>query len=264
MPAAAIIGAAAIGGGASLIASGKNSKAINTATDAQLTATRESNALAREVRDENRGILSPYVQQGYSATGALGGLLGLGGGPSNAVGALGDPMRTLGADQVTTTGAASPYQAAFQNYLNSTGYGFRMGEGQKALNASFAARGLGNSGASAKAAMNYGQNIASDEFGRYLGYLGQQQQVGLSAGNALAGVGTNFANTVSANNNNAASAIGNGALAGAANTNALYGNLAGIAGQAAGYFSSYGGGLGSWGGGNRNAYGVSSSGGGIY
>lgn len=254
---AAILGSAVIGAGASALGASKNSKAINQATQAQTQAAADSNALTRDIYNQNKGILSPYVQQGYSATNALNGLLGLPPANDAAVGALGDPMKALGSDQVTTTGAAtSPYQAAFQNYLNSTGYGFRMNEGQKSLNASFAARGLGNSGAAAKAAMGYGQNIASDEFGKYVGLLGQQQQVGLSAGNALAGVGTNYAGMVTANNNNAAGAIGNGALAGAANTNALYGNIANIAGQTAGYLSSYGGGAA------RNPYGI--AGGPIY
>jgi hypothetical protein len=80
------------------------------------------------------------------------------------------------------------------------------------------------SGSALKALTNYGQGIGSQEFGNYMGYLGNQQQTGLSATNALAGVGTGYANAVSANNNNAANQTGNAALVGANNINGLLGN----------------------------------------
>lgn len=131
------------------------------------------------------------------------------------------------------------YQTAFDNYRNSTGYQFRVNEGMKSLNSGYAARGLLNSGAAQKAALEYGQNIASNEFNNYLGALGNQQSLGLSAGSALAGVGQNYANSLGNINQNKADAISNGALASASNRNALYGNIAGIAGNAIGGLSSY-------------------------
>lgn len=228
--ATAILGAAVLGGGASLAASSKNSKAISQATDGQLQATRESNALTERIYGENKNILTPFITGGTEAGSRINALLGL----------------------TNDNGQAA---SAFDAFRKSTGYDFRLGEGMKGLNASFAARGLGTSGAAAKAALNYGQNIGSAEFGNYLGYLGNQQGVGLGAGSALAGVGQNYANTISANNNQSASAIGNGAIAQANNNNALYGNLAGIAGNVAGSLSSYGGM-------QRNPYGI--AGGNIY
>lgn len=44
------------------------------------------------------------------------------------------------------------------------GYQFRLGQGQKSLNQSLAARGLGQSGAALKAAQEYGQNFANNEY----------------------------------------------------------------------------------------------------
>jgi hypothetical protein len=282
----AIIGGVIAGvgavGAAALGASAQKNASRDTTRVAQDTA-RESNALTRDIYNQNKGILSPYVNQGYAATNALSGLLGL---PANnnTIGTLQPQPNALGgfaggqgydahADlgfpqeggmgvlagyplqpgqaQPTQQQPSNPYQAAFDNYRASIGYQFRMGEGMKGLNASFAARGLSNSGTAAKAALNYGQNIASDEFGRYLGYLGQQQQVGFGAGSALAGVGQNFAGTVSANNNNAATAAANGALASGAATAGVYGAAAGALGRiGGGYMSSYGGR------GALNAYGV--------
>lgn len=215
---AAILGSAVIGAGASAMASSKSSKATAQATDAQLQANRESLALQQQVYDSNKGILSPFVQQGYAANSALGGLLGLGAGG----------------------GDADAYRSAFDNYRASTGYDFRVSEGQKALNSGYAAKGVLNSGAAQKAAIDYGQNAASDEFGRYVSALSGQQQIGYGAGAATAGVGTTFANNATNINSNTADAIGNGALAQAANSNNLINNISGIAGNTIGALSSYG------------------------
>jgi hypothetical protein len=170
------------------------------------------------------------------------------------------PLNTQAPQGGAPTGGA---QSAFQNYLNSTGYQFRLGEGSKALNTNWAARGLLNSGAAAKAALKYGQDYASNEFGNYMGYLSGQQNVGLSAGGALAGVGTGYANSVSANNNALASVQANSALAQGQSTANLYGTAAGALGQIGGaLISSYGspsGGI------PRNTYGiVGGDGSGIY
>lgn len=116
--------------------------------------------------------------------------------------------------------ALSPQQAAnnaFDIYRNSTGYQFRLGEGQNALNSGYAGAGILQSGDAMRAATEYGQNFASNEFGNYLGYLSNQQGVGLSGASALAGVGQNYVNNVSANNNSAGSAAANASLVKGAN-----------------------------------------------
>lgn len=123
----------------------------------------------------------------------------------------GQPMQP----QMTAQGGQSPQQAAqnaFDIFRNSTGYQFRLGQGMDAINGGYAGAGTLQSGAALKAINDYGQNMASQEFGNYLGYLGNQQGVGLSGGSALAGVGQNFANSLTAINDNRASAIGNAAL----------------------------------------------------
>lgn len=289
--AAAILGSAVIGGIGSAISSGNSNKAISQATAAQQQSTTESNALVRDIYNQNKGVLSPFVTRGNAAGAAMNALLGLGGaemsgpgaaqayfpeaaandpryatygtpgygGPVAAVGRsvgqeypfLDDPVQgdsgylpptqpSAFAGTPTTAGGTSAYQAAFDNFRNSTGYQFRMGEGMKSLNTGYAARGLLNSGAAQKAALNYGQNIASGEFGNYMGYLGNQQGVGLSAGNALAGVGTNYANSITSNNQNMADSLSNAALLKSQNNNALISGMTGMAGNALGYFSSYG------------------------
>lgn len=118
--------------------------------------------------------------------------------------------------QLTQTGqsAQEAAESAFDIYRDSTGYQFRMNEGVNALNSNTFGAGVGQSGAALKALTEYGQNFASNEFGNYMGYLGNQQAVGAGAASAQAGVGQNFVSQVSANNNAAGTAAANAQLAG--------------------------------------------------
>lgn len=126
------------------------------------------------------------------------------------------------------------YNNAFDNYRNSTGYQFRTNEGVRALDAAASAGGVRNSGAAQKSLMNYGQNIASGEFNNYLALLANQQGVGLSGASAQAGVGQNYVNNVTANNNSAGTAAANAQLFRGQATANMWGNI----GQAAGTFAS--------------------------
>ena len=121
------------------------------------------------------------------------------------------------------TSPQADYNQAFNNYRNSTGYQFRFNEGMRALDA---AAPVLNSGARMKALQNYGQNIASGEFGNYLGQLANQQGVGLSGASAQAGVGQNYVNSVTANNNSAGSAAANAALMRGQATSNMWGGIA--------------------------------------
>lgn len=144
--------------------------------------------------------------------------------PPQAQGLQGSGVQTAGGGQTAQQAAES----AFDIFRNSTGYQFRVNEGQDSLNSGFGASGTLQSGAALKALDDYRQNMASNEFGNYMGYLGNQQGVGLSAGSALAGVGQNYANSMAMNNNNAASAIGNAALVKGQNN--PFGNALGMIG----------------------------------
>lgn len=265
MPVGAILGGVASIGGA-ILGSKAQKKAANTAAQAAQDNTAANNALALNIYNQNKQTLSPYINSGNNAGSAINALLGLGGqGPqvgapqsyggqfnamSGAIGQTGGrfPMENMAGDMqyggsmgynpndVMTTNVntqASPqtaqqqYQNAFDNYKNSTGYQFRVNEGGRALDNSYASRGVGQSGAAAKAALNYGQNIASGEFGNYLNALMSQQGVGLSAAGAQAGVSTNFVNQTTANNNSGASALANAAIAKGNATGNMWQGIAG-------------------------------------
>lgn len=127
---------------------------------------------------------------------------------------------------------------AWDAFRNSTNYQFRLGEGLKAANQGYAARGTLQSGAALKGLNDYGQNFASNELGNWMSMLGNQQNLGLSGASALAGVGQNMVGNITANNNSAASAAANAALMqGQANAN-LYGTIGNALGGIAGTLTS--------------------------
>lgn len=282
MPIGALAGAA-VGLGSSLLSSRSNSRAIDRATDAQTDGTQQSLALQREIYGNNEATLSPFVNRGNAAGGAINALLGIApaqtaqqtqpnafsqfvGSPNapTPFGGAGAPYGlgdfaglgrdffsatnygTPGINPAAQTGVVQPtteqqilssgdqQNAAFDNFRNSTGYLFRRGEGMDALNSGFAASGMLQSGARDRAALEYGQNFASNEFGNYLNALALQQSVGAGSASSLAGVGQNYASQVSNLNQNQASFLGNAAVARANNNNALIGSIGNIAGTVIG------------------------------
>ena len=190
----AIIGAVAAVGGAAISASASN-HASNVARDAAAA----NNALSAQQYNTTKGLIQPAVDRGNTAADALQGFLGLGG----------DPAKT---------------QAAFQHYLDSTGYQFTRQQGIDSAEQSASAQGLVNSGAALKALQDRGTGLAQQYGQQYVGNLNQVADRGTGAINALTGAGnTNVANQ-SNNNNSAATASGNAALASAGQINGLIGN----------------------------------------
>ncbi len=59
----------------------------------------------------------------------------------------------------------------FSKFYASPGYQFRLDQGTKAIDRSAAARGALNSGQTLKALNDYGQGMASEEYGNYLNQL---------------------------------------------------------------------------------------------
>jgi hypothetical protein len=289
---AAIIGGSIIGAGANIL----GANATNKAADKTAAA---NNALQREIYNQNKQILTPFIDQGRIAGERQGELLGLGDDPAQwqayidanpdlvqaynankqAYEAQGESLLdfarrhytergrvegrdlpSLGMDPglerfADATGLSAGNNAideflglnggGFEDYLQSTGFQFQQQQGMDQLTSSAATKGLLNSGSTIKAALDYNQGLAStygrnyladvmsrnnqrqNQFGAYWGATGDIANRGLSAGNALAGVGTNFASGVSQSNNNALQATA-GANASMANTvNSTIGNALG-------------------------------------
>ena len=109
--------------------------------------------------------VQPIVDQGKAANANISALLN--GGPNSA--------------------AAS---AAYGNYLNSTGYNFQLKQGTAALTGSAAARGILNSGATAKALTGYGQDLAKTSFNNYLNQEDVLSKNALTASGQIGQAGT--------------------------------------------------------------------------
>lgn len=87
-------------------------------------------------------------------------------------------------------GSAEEGEEAFDRYKESTGYQFRVDQGVDSITGSAAAKGLLNSGATAKGLTEYGQGMASSEFNKYLGQLRGMESTGLNAAYNVASQGT--------------------------------------------------------------------------
>lgn len=179
--AAVSVGTAAVGGAISAGAAG-------SAADKQARAAKQASDLEYKMYQQTRSDQEPWRQTGIKA------LTGL----ENT-----DFQKDFG----------------MENFQQDPGYQFRMNEGQKALERSAAARGGLNSGATLKALSRYGQDFASNEYGkaydrfnadrdRRFGRLSSLAGVGQTATGALGQAGQNYATNVGNNTMGAANAAG--------------------------------------------------------
>lgn len=149
-PISAIAGSSVLGAGASLFGASSAADAQREAAAQSAAAQREaadkSIAAQREMFDIGRADLAPYREGGTTAQNQLMTLLGIGG------------------DQTAPGYGRYAKNFGMSDFTTDPGYQFRLEQGMKALNASAAAKGMGQSGANIKGAIDYGQNKASDEY----------------------------------------------------------------------------------------------------
>lgn len=112
------------------------------------------------------------------------------------------PWRAAGqsalGEQVDLMGlGANGAEGQLASLMKSPGYEFRLGEGQKALERSAAARGGLFGGATGKALTRYGQDYGSNEYGNRLAQLSSLSGQGQAAASGMAGLGTQYAGNVS-------------------------------------------------------------------
>lgn len=111
-------------------------------------------------------------------------------------------------------------------FTKSPGYNFVLNEGLKGVQRSAAARGRLYSGATLKGLLGYGQGLASNEWGNYVGGLQSLAGVAQNATNATAAGGANKANQVSNIYQNQGAQTGSAYLSGAEGVNnAVQGGL---------------------------------------
>lgn len=79
--------------------------------------------------------------------------------------------------------------AAFKNWQGSTGYQFGLNQGTQAITQNNAAKGLLNSGSTARAVDTYGQQYANQQYQNYINPLFQLLQGGNQAAGIIGGAG---------------------------------------------------------------------------
>lgn len=173
----AILGAAAIGAGASILGGKSQSDAAKSAAKSQAKATKATIKQQERALERQIGLQEPFRQTGVSAL-----------------------------PEYETASAYTPFS---MNAFNADpGYQFRMSESMKALERSAAARGILQSGGTLKDITRFGQDAASQEyqnaFQRYL----TERQARLQPLEYRIGLGQAAASGQAANVGSTASTVG--------------------------------------------------------
>lgn len=119
--------------------------------------------------NQDNALLSPYTSSGREANNALSQIYGLG--PVVQSGDMYGDYGTATGQGYGTQGAKDAQQNAFTNFQSFPGYQFALDQGRKTVENSGSARGMTLSGAQDQALNKYGQGVASQGFGDYVGGL---------------------------------------------------------------------------------------------
>ena len=183
----------------------KASKAQIEAGDAASALEKESAdkqlELQKQIWDKQQADQAPYLKQGQSAIRKLGSLMG-GADPFEAY------LQKSGLSGGLDSYLGKKGLAGGQFNQNNPQYQFLLKQGQQALDRSAAARGMGYSGAQMKAAQQFGQGLASQqydkeydraaqEFGNYYNRLAALAQGGQQAATTASQLGGQYAQNAS-------------------------------------------------------------------
>lgn len=127
------------------------------------------------VRSLNRADTSPWRASGAGAVNQLTRLLGLGNIRYTP------DSRGLPQGELDASNAVQDQQQAFGEWQRDPGYQWRMSEGIRARDRSAASKGMLLSGAQRKALDNWGQGLASEEYGNYFNRLAAMAGAGSQA-----------------------------------------------------------------------------------
>lgn len=182
---------AALAGG--LVAGGISALGANMAAKKQKKAGQQANALLQQGFTDASGYLAPYSKIGTDFTNTLVG--------SDFMDLAGDPGNSRLLRQFNPT---------VEELENTPGYKFLLDQGMKGVQNSFAAKGLGSSGAAMKGAADFATGLAMDKafMPSYTMFRDQQD----AAYNKLmggVGVGQGAANSLASLKMNTNTAMGN-------------------------------------------------------
>src|SRR5215469_13595632 len=203
-PATAILGAGALGGVSSLIGGGISASASTKAANIQARAAQQATQLQSQQEQQalqlqqgefltTQANLAPFMAEGNVAQNWL----------TSDLGSLTTPVVQPFPQTVSAaiSGLENPLQAAntlqlptnLQQLAQTPGYQFSLQQGLEATQNSYAAQGLGSSGAALKGAANYAEGLAGTTY--------NQVFQNMLAGNQL------YSNAANANINNVINAV---------------------------------------------------------
>jgi hypothetical protein len=161
------------------LATNNQARASRRAADAQVRATEEASRIQREMFDRQVQLQEPFRQGGLAGQNRLLELLGIGG--NAQAGDYGRDARDF----------------SMNDFEIDPGYGFRLAEGNKALERSAAARGMMLSGSMLKGAQRFGQDMASNEYQNAYNRFQTNRSSRLNPLMGLAGAGQGATNVLS-------------------------------------------------------------------
>lgn len=143
---------------------------------------------ATTTNSRNTAFLDPLIQKASDFSGGYG-QIDYGNGVSTPVGTA----PASAAFDNSPAGIQARRDAAFSSFRADPGYEFALEQGGKSLERSAAARGILNSGATARALTKFGQGLADQQYGNYFNRLQSAAGIGQSATNSTAGAGARYA-----------------------------------------------------------------------
>lgn len=222
-------GAAAIGGIASIGGSLISSNAAKSAADTQAASARAAQQTEAQATNAALSNEAPFTQIGTGAANQLANLYGIAYNPTSS------GLSSTSSSGITTpanvnAAASSPGGVAVQddayaNFANSPNYKFALQQGLQALQRSAAAGGTLISGGQEKAGQEFGQGLATQQYGNYVSGLQSLAGMGQAAASGQAATGLSGAGSVA----NAQQAAGQATASGqVGSANALSGGLNGV------------------------------------
>lgn len=173
-------GAVAVGVGSAVVGGAIASDSSRKAANKQVDAANQANATQQAMYEQTRQDNMPALEARNASLARMRELLGIGGTPGS--------------------GAATVAQ--------DPGYQFGLTQGQNALNAQLAARGMRNSGAALKAATRYGNDYATTKFDNSFNRLASVAGLGQVGAGQVGAAGIATGQGIAANQVGVGNALG--------------------------------------------------------
>lgn len=196
----AILGAGALGAGASIWGANKAADAQKNAANQAASAQQQAMDYQKANYEKASGNLDPFIKSGQGANSLLSAAYGLGG------------------------DTALP-DSVLARFMQSPDYQFALKGGSQALDNSAAAKGGVLGGNQIRAQTEYGSGLATQNLQNYFARLSGMSGQGIQAGGILGQIGTGSGNSVGASANN----MGNSLMAaGTADASGYLGTVKGL------------------------------------